>query len=376
MKNDNTSSREPVGDRVTITKRGKKGVYVADYWWGGQHRRTSLKTTNKKIARKRAIQLEHGLSSGEFSPQPRAVAIKDAIEHYLTHLKTEGRARKTIVRYRGELNSLAEFLATRKATKLSQITTSLVDAFRADRKKDHSDASMYHEGVVAKQFLQWCVSRGLIKQSPLADYRLTKPPRMRRPAPTLTQVNTILARCSPSVVPRANVLAFTGMRVGELQALRKSDVDLRAGFIDVVRQTTGPTKTRAARRIPIHARIRSILKTQLTADSHELLFTAQPSATYPHGGHHINPKRLNEDFKAAVARAGFKGFTLHSLRHFFNTRAIDSGVPEQVVKAWLGHKDRSMTGTYYHLTDENSRSFIERVAFDDVCSKPAADDAA
>lgn len=36
-----------VGDRVTIYARGKKQIYVADFWDGGVHRKVSLKTSNK-----------------------------------------------------------------------------------------------------------------------------------------------------------------------------------------------------------------------------------------------------------------------------------------------------------------------------------------
>jgi hypothetical protein len=39
-----------VRDRVTIYPRGKKGIYCADFWHQGKHRRSSLKTRNRKVA--------------------------------------------------------------------------------------------------------------------------------------------------------------------------------------------------------------------------------------------------------------------------------------------------------------------------------------
>ena len=44
-----------VGEFTTIYKRGKKGVYTADFHHDGEHCRESLKTRNKKIARQRAM---------------------------------------------------------------------------------------------------------------------------------------------------------------------------------------------------------------------------------------------------------------------------------------------------------------------------------
>jgi integrase len=223
---------------------------------------------------------------------------------------------------------------------------------------------MYHEGVVAKQFMRWCVSRGLLLESCIEAYRLVKPPKSKKSAPTLAQFHKILAQCHPAVRNRILTLLVTGLRVGELQALGKSDVDLRAGFISVAKQLSGPTKTGMARRVPIHPMLRPVLRKQLAADDHELLFTAEPSSKYPQGGHHFNPKRLNDSFKAAVHKAGLKGFTLHSLRHVFASHSINNGTPERVVRAWLGHCDRSVTGGYYHLTDAESYDFMNRLSFD------------
>lgn len=44
----------PIGDRLTIHPRGKKRIYVADFFQGGKHRRVSLKTSHKKTAVERA----------------------------------------------------------------------------------------------------------------------------------------------------------------------------------------------------------------------------------------------------------------------------------------------------------------------------------
>lgn len=368
--------RERVGDRVAISPRGKQRIYQAEFWHDGQHRRKSLKTRNRRVALRRALEIEASLASGEFSPKPPAIKIADAINGYLSHLKAEGRARKTLVRYGGELEALRQFLEQRRVMMLAGITLTLFDAFRAERSRDHEPGTMYHEGVVAKQFLKWCVSRGLLQSDPLTGYKLTRSPRIPKPAPTLDEVNRILAKCSGAARPPLVVLAFTGARVGELQALQKSDVGMESGFIEVRRQLSGPTKTGRARRIPIHGRILPIIRKQYATGSHQLLFTAQPSRTYPQGGRAIDPKRLNERFKAAVARAGLSGFTLHSLRRFFTTHCINNSVPERVVRAWLGHKDQSVTGLYYHLTDDESARFMNGVPFDDHDSTSSAAESA
>jgi integrase len=359
------SDRIRVGDRVTIYRRGKRGTYTAEFWHQDQHHRRSLRTINRKVAVQRAVRIDHDLAQGHYTPRPPVITLGDAVERYLRCLETEGRARKTLVRYKGELEALCAFVEGQGVTRLSGLTLALFDDFRGQRRRDHARVTMFHEGIVAKQLMKWCISRGLLSTDPLANYKLTKPRLAPKPAPTLSQVNAILGHCSPAARIRVSVLAFSGMRVGELQGLPQSDVDLKAGFIDVIRQINGPTKTKDSRRIPIHRRIEPIIEAQFKNDSHELLFTAQPSRRYPNGGHHINSKRLNDDFKAAVAKAKLKSFTLHSLRHFFNTHCINNRVPERVVRAWMGHRDRTMTGVYYDLTDDESRRFMDAVSFEE-----------
>ena len=66
------------------------------------------------------------------------------------------------------------------------------------------------------------------------------------------------------------------------------------------------------------------------------------------------------------------GFTLHSLRHFFETHTVNAGIPQRVVDTWLGHRsDQSMAAVYYKLADEESQSFMRKVPFG--TGRPAAE---
>ena len=110
--------RIQVGDRVTIYRRGKAGTWCADFWFDDEHRRTSLKTQNKKIAIQRAVRLDNELIDGSFRTSATNTLIVDAINDYLAFLQSESRARKTIVRYRGELNGFRDFCHERRARRL------------------------------------------------------------------------------------------------------------------------------------------------------------------------------------------------------------------------------------------------------------------
>ncbi len=107
------------------------------------------------------MRFEVSLADGtSIKPLPK-VLIQDTVKDYLDYLQIEGRARKTLVKYRALLNTLAGFLAAQGITQLSQVTAVHFDKFRAMRKPDHHHKTMYAEGVIVKQFFRWARKRKL-----------------------------------------------------------------------------------------------------------------------------------------------------------------------------------------------------------------------
>jgi integrase len=158
------------------------------------------------------------------------------------------------------------------------------------------------------------------------------------------------------------------MRSGELQRLRPGDIDLVGNWIHIVSREGAETKSGHSRKIPIHPRLKPFLEAVSRRDR-PWFFTATASEKYPDGNHHISTKHLKEDFLKVLERlklpAGRNGgFTVHSLRHTFETVSINAGIPQRVVDTWLGHRsDTSMASIYYRLSDEDSQKFINQVPF-------------
>ena len=360
--------RTPVGDRVTISARGKKKIYVADFWFDDRHHRKSLKTANKKIALNRASALNSKLGSGAYHLPPAPTTIADAASAYVAHLVTLGRARRTIVKYKGIYKVFAAFLAEQRITKLSQFTAISFDKFLAFLALDLVRKTLYNYGVIIKQVFKWSKSRKLIVENPIADYKLEKPPLIPKPGPSLAEVDAILSTFRGETRVMIALLAFAGKRAGELQRLQPDDVDIAGNWIHIVSRQGLETKTGLSRTVPIHPRLRELLMT-LPKTKKPWLFTMPPSRKYPKGDNMLNVKRLNDEFKKVVESlkmpAGREnGYTLHSLRHFFETFTVNAGIPQRVVDAWLGHhSDKSMAAVYYKLRDEDSQNFMMKVPF-------------
>lgn len=363
-----SAERIRVGNLVTITKRGKKGIYTAEFSSNGRHCRRSLKTPNLKVAREKAVKLEAALSAGTLKETVPPVKLGDAAGRYIAYCRTEGLRPKTIRKYRTLLELFTSFAAGRDAHILRQISSDLIDKFRVVRKLTLSPKSMHNEGVTLKGFFKWCRQRSLIPENPMEAMTFRKAAETPRGGPSLEQLTELLDRAPDARLEQFALLAFTGCRSGELQRLRVEDVDLKGGWIHIVSREGAETKTGHSRQVPIHSALRALL-VKLPKRCGPWFFTSPPSKKYPSGDHWVSTKRLNEDFLKLLKLVGLPagragGYTLHSLRHSFETICVNAGIPQRVIDTWIGHRsDKSMASRYYKLSDAESQRFICEAPF-------------
>lgn len=157
----------------------------------------------------------------------------------------------------------------------------------------------------------------------------------------------------------------TGMRQGELLALKWDDVDLEGGVLRVRRTltkvdkayTTGEPKTKKSRRtIKLTATAAEALRTHLDKQMGEIAHMGslyQPGGLVFAGevGNIINPSNLrNRSFKPLLKSAGLRPVRFHDLRHTCATLLLSKNVNPKVVSEMLGHASVSITlDTYSHL---------------------------
>jgi integrase len=368
------SGRTRIGLRVVIYRRGRKQTFTADFHFNGKHNRKSLKTTNKREAIRRAVNLEQKLETGNYAnevavhKQNPSMTISHAVSMFINFGMTEGLRPKSIVKQRGILQRFTEFSKSQGSVLLTQVDLLLLDTYRSMRKPQLSDKSMCHEGQLLKQFLGWCCERQLIRHNPLEHSKFSPPKYAPRGGPSLQQINAILAAASPHRRPILATLAMTGLRSGEVAHLRVEDVDLGKGWIHVVSRRGFETKTGDSWKVPIHPRLRATLE-EARPHGPGWFFRALPSKKYPNGDHTLSTKHLNEDLLRILKRLGMPagregGFTIHSLRHSFKAICVNARVPREVVDVWQNHApDRSASHAYYKLSDEESQRFMVTVPF-------------
>jgi integrase len=155
---------------------------------------------------------------------------------------------------------------------------------------------------------------------------------------------------------------YAGLRRGELQALRWSDVDLAKGVIRVERAwdryagVIGP-KSRAGRRsVPIAAVLRDhLVEHKQRSGESELVFATR-------NGNAFDPATIAERARRAWRRAGLDPITLHEARHTFASLMIAAGVNAKALADYMGHASVTITfDRYGHLMPGNEGEAAARL---------------
>jgi integrase len=142
--------------------------------------------------------------------------------------------------------------------------------------------------------------------------------------------------------------ALSGLRRGELLALRWEDVDFEQSSIRVFEgysaNQVGKTKSRKSRVVPMVKEIADALSDLKTRDQ----WTAKKDLVFiSREGTHVDGSALRRRYLATLDAAGLRRLRFHDLRHTFGSLSINVASIVQV-QAWMGHADIKTTMRYLH----------------------------
>nr|MDT0658961.1 site-specific integrase [Micromonospora sp. DSM 115978] len=204
----------------------------------------------------------------------------------------------------------------------------------------------------------------IIRQNPcrIAGYDRYHTPE--RPVATVGQVLALAEQMPARFSALIVVAAFSGLRWGEMAALRRCDVDREAGTVRVPRKLAalrnrmefGPPKSEAGNRtVALPAAARAALAAHLTEfvgeGAEALVFTGEKGAAL----RTANFQRAVK-WAAALRAAGMPaGFHFHDLRHTGNNLAASTGASTRELMHRMGHASMRAALIYQHATSERDR---------------------
>lgn len=356
-----------------VRKRGEKWYVVFDLERGPDGRRRQKwqgleGATTKRQAEEKARDVLHDVDKGIYV-EATDLSVKDYLEQWLNDMKATELSQRSFEVYRYHINRhLVPELGHIPLAKLNpmQIQAFVARSLRQGgvRKLGRALSPKTVSGslMVLHNALEKAVEWQMLNRNP-AD--AVKPPRV-----TPSEVDVLSEEETAQIVAAARgttlyvpvLLAIgTGMRRGEILALRWRDVDLDAGRIHVLRafeQTNRTTnvkepKTRAGRRaitlpefvigeLRRHKVDQKDRRAKMGAMYHDHDLVCDRG-----DGELLKPTTLSGQFYRMVRKYGLPHIRFHALRHGHASHLLRAGVPMKVVSERLGHSSIGITMDRY-----------------------------
>ena len=290
------------------------------------------------------------------------VTFSEATDEWLRYVEHDrDRKPSTIVGYKAILR--AQLLPAFGDEPIESITTEMVESWLAGF--DRAPATRTKALVLLNGIFKRARKIYGLPTNPAAE--VERPPMRQSGDIDVFSLEEVMAlvRAASSTQDSAIYLtaAFTGLRRGELLALRWRDVDfsnqvvrVRSSYADGALTTPKSGKVRSVPMAPDVAEALAKLgqRENWTGDD-DLVFVGQ-------SGSYLDGRALRRRYDAALKRAGLRKLRFHDLRHTFGTRMIGKADIRRV-QEWMGHADIQTTMKYLHYAPREGDAALVAEAF-------------
>ena len=373
----------------------KDGVYIGRFTFRGQ-RKTFYSKDIKKLQKEMndaRYEMEHGIYQ-----RPNSMTYDQWFQIWINDYKKNDVKQGTIDLYKVCYNTyIKEALGRLKLMEINGLDIDKVFYNMADRNLDRGTMNIVK--VVLQSSLKLAVKKDLLRMNPMDKADVPKKERNKEMRVLLPEEQELFLKyASENPYYYVYVIALqTGMRSGELRALKWENVDFRKREIRVIATLkynrsekryfidTPKTKT-SYRKIPMTGEVANLFhmirKQQLERKIklanlwnekegfENLVFTNGIGEPISHDALNVNVKKIvasiNINIEETAKREGkqpeiFQTLTPHTLRHTFATNMIAAGMEPKTLSTILGHSNLAQTmDLYVHITDDMKRNELEK----------------
>ncbi len=268
-------------------------------------------------------------------------------EKYLFHQYRRNRRPNTLELNYTALTIFLNFLKTQGLTHLEGVTRKHIEAF-IEHEQDRGLKPVSVRGRLAsvKAFLRHWIEEGVVRHEVLSRSFSVKVPVALPRAIAPEDVAQLLSVIN-NTRNRALILMLlrTGMRIGELLALKVQDIDLKEQKVFIYEAK----KTGVGRVVYFSADAKEALAAWLDKKD-----PREDVLAYGKKYESITYAAARVMFVKYLKKAGLhhKGYTIHCLRHTFASELLNAGMRLETLQPLLGHTSLEVTRRYARLTDK------------------------
>lgn len=359
---------------VFLRKRDQK---IVAQWelppLNGRRRRQLVAESEAEAWRKmRKAQVAEGRSNSA-SRRPTET-VGSFLDRWLNDVVRTTRRERTLVGYRAITDGLPDSLRDEAlgSGRLGHAVQVFLNTL------DRHPRTVHHYAACLRAAFGYAVRKGMMERNPAADLDLPTVARTERIPLTGPELRAFLAVADGPLAPLWVTAAWTGLRQGELLALRWQDVSLDRGSL-VVRQSlsrlppkrkgdgpryvlTAPKTDRSRRTVPLLPEVVEALRPLRKAYLRETPVLDQGLVFATPSGSPLDGPWVTRQFGLALQRAGTRPVRMHDLRHGTASLLIEAGVDLATVSGILGHSNIGTTVDLYgHLTEQHKASAMARL---------------
>lgn len=355
---------------VAIEERGDGSysfrLWVTDKDGKRRRQRFTVKARSKREAQKEYIRIQSEVNSGAYT-EPSKLTVAEHLGRWLQDYAAPNIGAKTLEDYTTIINN--HINPTLGRIPLEKLASPDIQRFYREKRETLSASRVRLIHVVLNQAMTKAVKGRLLKWSPMDGVEPPKPPKHKTgnvydayQLNVLLDVSREMALAGKNSMHIPIVLAsHTGMRLGEICALKWADVDLDASSVYVHRSLTHTkreglqfktTKNEDSRLIPLAPDATAQLRRHKAEQAQRRLLLGEH--WQDHGlvcpnddGTPRNPDQASHTFHDFIRRTTLPPIRFHDLRHTYASLLGRAKVDGKVIQECLGHKTSAITKDLY-----------------------------